>query len=74
MAHVVAKFKCVGVKHTEGGNVYVELQAVSGPGNEDFTQYTPNGKMEIMIAAGAPAQGEFSPGDKFIIGFTKTEA
>jgi len=74
MGIVLAKFKCTSVKEVEGGQKYVELQATSGAAgdNKDFTDYTPSGKIEIMIAAGAPAQSHFAPGKKYFIQFDET--
>lgn len=64
MVKVIAKFKVISLMEFEGGSKTAKLQAISGPNGEDkvFTDYTPNGNIEISISSGKPAAEKFKPG------------
>lgn len=69
-----AKFKCNSITNFEGSKS-AKLNAVySSTGeNADFTKYTPNGELTIMIMNEAPASLYFEVGKEYYLVFTKAE-
>jgi hypothetical protein len=78
---VRAKFRCVekrsSVSNYGSGPKPVEqeavvLQPVAGPGNEEWSKYTPSGKLEMVITNPA-AVSQFAVGQDYILTFEPAE-
>lgn len=68
---VVAKFELAAKTEYKGGSTGVVLQAVQA---DDFTQYTPSGKIEMSISdKGKPAADFFKSGKKYKVTFEEVE-
>lgn len=67
-----AKFRCQSVKRDASENEYVELSAVSGPGNETWSKWTPSGGLTMMIS-NPDAQGQCKPGTDYFLDITEVE-
>ncbi len=73
-ATVQAKFRCTtlslkaspyGAPNTTPGG-FVALTPVSGPGNEDWSKYTPSGSLEMQID-NQPALAQFEIGQDYLV-------
>lgn len=60
--------KADGAKTQEG----VVLAAVYGPGNEEWSKYTPSGRLEMQITNPA-ALDQFKVGDEYYVDIVKAE-
>lgn len=74
MSKVRCKFVCEAVTNYEGSKT-AKLRAVYGKEGEnaDFTKYTPNGSIEVMVMNDAPAANSFTPGKNYYVDFTEVE-
>jgi hypothetical protein len=74
---IVAKFNCESIRKSNpgGGNPQEEvvLTAVTGKENEDWSTYTPYGKLEMQIS-NPKAQGKFEPGKDYLLRFEPAPA
>jgi hypothetical protein len=70
---VKAKFKCGSVTEFDSGGKEVKLQAVAGPGNEDFTRFTPLGELRIQVTSETPAVDFFKPGKVYDLLISETK-
>lgn len=68
------KFVCDSVTNYQGSKT-ARLRAVCGKEGEnaDFTQYTPNGTIEVTVNNEAPATDHFVPGKNYYVDFIETE-
>lgn len=76
---VRAKMRCVKVSQTSSAygapsspithHEIVELHALTGPGNEQWSKYTPAGKVEMSITKEG-AIGQFKVGQDYFVDFT----
>lgn len=69
---IIAKFKCLSVTRHEGDSETVRMQAAYGPGNEQWSKFTPSGSLEVCITNPACA-GAFEPGKHYHLTFEPTE-
>ena len=74
MRKLRAKFKCHFVTKSYDGNEQVHLVPVYGtsdkPANDEWSQYTPSGKLEMCITAKG-GQGFFVPGSDYFLDFVE---
>jgi len=70
---VKAKFKCFAVTEFESGGKEAKLQPVSGPGNEDYSRYTPLGELRLTITTETPALEFFKPGKTYDLLISESE-
>jgi len=72
---VVAKFKVQSILSMHGGGTplrTVSLAPVSGPGNEEWSQYTPSGRIEMTITNPEAAK-QFELGKDVLVTFCPVE-
>lgn len=74
MSKVRCKFVCEVVTSYEGSKT-AKFRAVCGKEGEnaDFTKFTPNGSIEVMVMNDAPAANYFIPGKNYYVDFTEAE-
>ncbi len=74
---VKAKFKCVELKrmsyYDTGVTEGVILQACSGPGNEEWSKFTPSGRLEMQITNPAALE-QFHLGKFYFLTFEEEES
>jgi hypothetical protein len=76
---VRAKFRCTAIKQAIGWNGpnslvdVVELSPGTGPGNEEWSKYTPAGKLEMTIT-NPDAISQFKVGEYYFVDFTPAPA
>lgn len=71
MGSVVAKFELSHKTEYKGGSTGIFLSAVQA---DDFTQYTPSGKIEMSISDKGRAAAEFfKAGKKYKVTFEEVE-
>lgn len=73
---VRAKFRVTSVTlgETQPGAAMttVQLAPVHGPGNEEWSKWTPSGEIRMTITNPSAAE-EFKPGKVFFVDFTEVE-
>lgn len=71
MSVVRAKFRCIQIVETEGGNKTVKLTAVSSGSeeNKQFFKWTPAASIDLSTLNPAAAE-QFKPGCEFYVDFT----
>lgn len=68
---VRAKFRCMSITETEGGNKTVQLAAVTSGSeeNKEFFKWTPSAQINLSTLNPAAA-AQFKPGAEFYVDFT----
>jgi hypothetical protein len=69
LATVRAKFALSSVAD-HGDTKIVNLHAATGPGNEEWSKYTPSGTIQLHIT-NPDASAHFVPGVEYFVDFTK---
>ncbi len=68
--NVRAKFKVVSVKHLENDQSQVELAAIHGADNRQWSKWTPSGNLTMSIT-NPEATAQFKPGSCVFLDFSE---